>query len=183
MSLSFNDKYHPCWSLIWILKKQKIFLSWYMTMMSVSRTFHCKKVRFQCSYNQHGFYHTNTLLSLMGWLDWKIKKHLTKNLLIILLCTYESIIGLKILLEHRDACILCNIKIMLLTWITFDRVVSNDWYTFWYNKGLLFSLVWNSIFLMIWLNTDGMSTTLLHNMKLKRTLNVGWVQKDPDGWE
>ena len=125
MILSFSDKYHTHWSLIWILKKQKIFLNSYMTMMSVLRTFHCKIVRFQYSYNQHGLCHTNTLLSLMGWLDWKIKKHLTKNSLIILLGTYESITGLKILLEHRNACILCNIKVMLLTWITFDRVVSN----------------------------------------------------------
>ena len=125
MILSFSDKYRRHWSLIWILKKQKIFVNSYMTMMSVLRTFHCKKVRFQCSYNQHGLCHTNTLLSLMGWLDWKIKKHLRKNSLIILLGTYESITGLKILLEHRNACILCNIKVMLLTWITFDRVVSN----------------------------------------------------------
>lgn len=182
MILSFNDKYHPCWSLIWILKKQKIFLNWYVTMMSVSRTFHCKTVRFQCSYNQHGFYHTNTLLSLMGWLDWKIKKHLTKNLLIILPCTYESIRGLKILLEHRNACILCNVKIMLLELHLTEWWVM-DWYTLCYNKGPLFSLVWNNIFLMIWLNRDDMSTTVLHNMKLKRTLNVGWLQKDPDGWE
>ena len=50
------------------------------------------------------------------------KEALDKNSLIIILCTYESIIGLKILLEGREMNIY---HLLLLTWITFDRVVSN----------------------------------------------------------
>lgn len=49
----------------------------------------------------------------------------------------------------------------------------------------LFSLVWNTVFLMTWSKTDGLPITRLHNMKLNRTCKmlVDWLQKDLDGWE
>lgn len=52
-------------------------------------------------------------------------------------------------------------------------------------KDSLSNFIGNSIFLAIWLKTDGISITLLHKKKLNRQLKywLTWLRKDLDGGE